>query len=352
VSDQKLETTKQQLQLATTTEQESKELPYYCSCGKRFATWRSLRGHCASTGHAMPDEFKKKKEEVSRLSSKRGTQEEGGVPDEKENLKILLNKHGIRNAEIIADLMANRDWDDLYSLVEYLRLSRVPNDRILLVVEDWSVHRRIAVPDDLLLSLNAPPDYVPPTYSTIRRPGQFRRPVYEDEVSRDALSAIVQGLTDMNKILLSKITNNSNPNPPATTDNSRLDLLLEKFNNLDERLKRLEEGEAKKFKEKELEVQRESINKQYEVQKAGLDLIKQQLQSINRKTDLALRTIIEIGSGNKIKIKPIRNHEGEIIGFEPSPASSYQIRKEEENAELTEEEIERLRELGIPVEEE
>jgi len=97
----------------------------------------------------------------------------------------MLKKHGIRNAGIIADLMTHRDWDDLYSLTEYLRLSRVTNDKILLILEDWATHRRIEIPDDLLDDLNAPLTYVPPPISTGRGysypRSRYRRPHYESE---------------------------------------------------------------------------------------------------------------------------------------------------------------------------
>jgi len=327
------------------------EKPFVCSvCGKRFKTLSSLKGHVAGSGHKGGSSQYLRGEEERGISKVKEV-EEPSIPDPYQHLQQMLITFGLteKNSGAIVEFMKSYSVDDLYKLVEVCG-EYMPRSRLKLFIESWANVRGILIPPEIEESLGI--DVQPRGF--IHYPRSYRRPVYEDEVSsrQDALSVIMQGLVDMNKILLSKVTNNPNPNPPATTDNSKIDLLLEKFNNLDERLKRLEEGEAKKFKEKELEVQRESINKQYEVQKAGLDLIKQQLQSINRKTDLALRTIIEIGSGNKIKVKPIRNHEGEIIGFEPSPASSYQIRKEEENAELTEEEIERLRELGIPVEEE
>lgn len=187
------------------------ELPFVCpTCGKGFASVQALRGHCAGTGHPFPPELKKPKGKPPRepkpITEKPRKVDKivdaGKLPEEYDYLYTLMTEFGVKNPKPIADLMSRLDWDNYYALAEYLDLSGVRNDRIALIIESWSKHLGVAVPEDLAEHLKVPrhgSEYDRRGYSgyggTSRRDGELRQA--RDEGYRQArIEQRLKGIED------------------------------------------------------------------------------------------------------------------------------------------------------------
>lgn len=84
---------------STTNLDSAIEEAYYCSCGKRFRSWSSLRAHVANTRYEMPPEFKKQDvvEGVEKPKTIIGEEQPPIIPSEKDALIDFLNPFASKN---------------------------------------------------------------------------------------------------------------------------------------------------------------------------------------------------------------------------------------------------------------
>ena len=298
------------------------EADYVCpQCGKTFKSERSLKGHMLKA-HGMPWSGTRKVHKTEEVSPKPEVVEGPTIPDPYEHLFRMLTIFGVseKNAEAIVEFMTHYDVDRLDKLIKACQ-EYMPRSRLKLFVEAWCNVRGIPIPPEIQEDLGI--DIQP--RGVVHYPRSYRRPVYEDEVQhQDAVATVLGKIMDQNTMLLSRLTP---PNPPA--QHSELTEVLNKLTdvldrmsnshnsnelaNLKERLLKLEHNQALALKKLEVDVQKEALS----IQKEGINLIREELRNISRKTDLALKTILEIGSGGKLKLRPIRDSGGEVVGFEP-----------------------------------
>ena len=297
-------------------------------CGKSFDSFNALRGHSIRvhrTKLVLNDEgkvrvYEGKEKKKEKLPKKYEEVEE--LPDERANLETLLRKHGVRNSNVIADLMTHRSWDDLYSLTEYLRLSRVPSDKILLIIEDWANHRRIPIPEDLLTSLNVPPSYVPPPAYSYRG---YSHPRYEDEHKGiDATTLLVSAQQQLTEVLKAVLENREASVPSNYNDTS-----------LQENIRRLEE-ENKELRSR--------------LEKQERDQLRDEIKSLRDEVRQLRSGQNQLANQYTLGIETIRSIKEIILtGMQPVPT----VRKPPKREELlTSEPSEKeLTELGVPIEE-
>jgi DNA repair exonuclease SbcCD nuclease subunit len=300
---------------ATTTSTTAEEsLPYYCgSCGKRFASLSSLKGHVASTRHVMPSEFRKSVKstdvDVDKFKPRyEQTPEESSIPDPYQHLKNMLIVFGVneRNANAIVEYMKPYSVDDLYKLVEACQ-TYMPRSTLKLFVESWANVRHVHIPPEIVerFDINIPPSGY--TYS--------KRPRYEGD-SNDMLTLFIAQQKSQTDILLEQVRQqgelirslliNRSTNDDSSKNNALESRLQALENELAETRKQLD-AERQRRLEQELEALKKEIAElksrpqttTAELKK--LDIVDKRLEDLTRLFEIIVKSSVEPPSHPKPK---------------------------------------------------
>jgi len=257
-------TTKQQLQL-TTKQEESEELPYYCSCGKRFASWTSLRGHCAGSGHEMPAEFKKgegrdipketektkeKKEEVSlEVEPIEEELPEERLSDKLDYLNSLLKDYGVKHRTAIIRRMALVDPLNIYELQASLDEIGVNRARQRAIISTYCRWLGVRIPSQVIQRLKPPiEEYETPSYEWGYSPEWGKRGKGEADTG-----SLLKGIAELIRAINPPAINSSNPETEGLRQ--EIDTLRQFLLERDKRIQKLEE----ELRKKEIETLKQEI---------------------------------------------------------------------------------------------
>jgi len=315
VSDEdELEQTTATTTSTTTSTTAEESLPYYCgSCGKRFASLSSLKGHVASTRHVMPSEFRKSVksadadvdvDEKSKPKTKyEQASEESTIPDPYQHLKNMLIVFGVneKNANAIVEYMKPYSVDDLYKLVEACQ-TYMPRSTLKLFVESWSNIRHTPIPPEIAerLDINIPPSS---SYT-----GYSRRPKYESD-SSDMLTLFIAQQKSQTDILLEQVRQqgelirslllNRSTNDDSPKNNALEARLQALENELAETRKQLD-AERQRRLEQELEALKKEIAELKSkpqtttAELKRLDILNDRLGDLTRLFEIIVRSSVEV----------------------------------------------------------